>query len=118
MLFRTLLGLDDGTLGMIIGITPGFHCHLHAIAADGPFRPNGNFYCLPQRDLKEFEEILKSNVLAMLQRQEKIDAELIEELMNWPHSGTSIYDGSRNARGGVHGTLSSGKEAPIEGIAF
>jgi hypothetical protein len=30
-----------------------FHPHLHAIIADGLLRPNGTFYCLPKRDLKE-----------------------------------------------------------------
>jgi hypothetical protein len=58
MFFRTLLGLDDGILGMIMvirifGDYARFHPHLHAVVADGLFGPNGTFYCLPERDLKE-----------------------------------------------------------------
>jgi len=53
MFFRTVLGLDDGIPGMIMvihtfGDYPRFHPHLHAIVADGLFRPNGTFYCLPK----------------------------------------------------------------------
>jgi len=32
-----------------------FQRHLHAIVADGLSRPNGTFYCLSKRDLKELE---------------------------------------------------------------
>ena len=65
MFFRTVLDLDDGILGMIMVIhTSGdyarFHPHLHAIIADGLFRPNGTFYCLPRTELKALEEIFRS----------------------------------------------------------
>jgi hypothetical protein len=63
-----------------------FHSHLHAILADGLFRPNEMFYCLPNRDLKELEEIFRSNVLAMLKREEKIGLDLISNPMHWHHS--------------------------------
>ena len=51
--FRTVSGLDDGVLGMItvihtFGDHAGFHPHLHAIVADGLFRPNGTFHRLPK----------------------------------------------------------------------
>jgi hypothetical protein len=51
--FRTVLGLDDGILGMIMvihtfGDYARFHPHLHTIVADGLFRPNETFYCLPK----------------------------------------------------------------------
>ncbi len=54
MFFRTLLGLDDGILGRIMvihtfGDCARCHPHLHAIVGDGLFRPNGTFYCLPQK---------------------------------------------------------------------
>ena len=60
MLFGTVLDLADGILGMIMVIQTlqdyaGFQPHLHAIVADGLSRPNGTFYCLPKRDLKELE---------------------------------------------------------------
>ncbi len=48
MFLRTVLGLNEGILGMIMVIHTfrdyaRFHPHLHAIAADGLFRPNGTF---------------------------------------------------------------------------
>ena len=101
--FRTVLGLDDGILGMILvihtfGDYARFHPHLHAIVADGLFRPNGTFYCLPKKDLRELEEIFRSKVLAMLKREGKINQELIEKLMNWRHSGFSVHAGNRIGR--------------------
>jgi hypothetical protein len=59
-----VLGLDDGILGMIMvihtfGDYARFHPHLHAIVADGLFRPGGTFYCFPKTELKELEEILR-----------------------------------------------------------
>jgi hypothetical protein len=37
-----------------------FNPHLHAIVADGLFRPNGTFYCLPKTEFKALEEIFRS----------------------------------------------------------
>ncbi len=88
MFFRTALGLDDGLLGMIMvihtfGDYARFHPHLHAIVADGLFRPNGTFHCLPKTELKELEEIFRSKVLAILRAEGKINDHLIEKLMAW-----------------------------------
>lgn len=49
MLFGTVLDLADGILGMIMVIQTlqdyaGFQPHLHAIVADGLFRPNGTLF--------------------------------------------------------------------------
>ena len=103
MFFRTLLGLDDGILGMIMvihtfGDYARFHPHLHAIVADGLFRPNGTFYCLPERDIKALEEIFRSKVLAMLKAEGRINEGLIEKLMAWHHSGFSEHAGNPIAR--------------------
>jgi hypothetical protein len=68
-----------------------FHPHLHANVADGLFRPNGTFYCLPERDLKELEDIFRSKILDMLKGEGKINDELIEKLTNWRHIGLSVH---------------------------
>jgi len=75
-----------------------FHPHLHAIVADGLFRPNGTFYCLPKTELKELEEIFRSKVLAMLKAEGRINDGLIEKLMAWHHSGFSVHAGNQIAR--------------------
>jgi len=71
----------------------------------------GTFYCLPKRDLKELEEIFRSEVLAMLKGEGKINDELIEKLMNWRHSGFSVHAGNRIARDDR-----DGQQAPAEYI--
>jgi hypothetical protein len=48
-----------------------FHPHLHAIVADGLFRADGTFYCLPKTDLKQLEEIFRSKVLTMLKTERR-----------------------------------------------
>jgi len=103
MFFRTVPGLNDGILGMIMvihtfGDYAGFHPHLHAIVADGLFRPNGTCYCLPKRDLKELEEIFRSKFLAMLKAEGRRSDVLIEKLMAWHHSGFSVPAGNQIAR--------------------
>ena len=100
--FRTLIGLQDGILGMIMvihtfGDYARFHPHLHAIVADGLFRPDGTFHCLPKRESNELEEIFRAQVLTMLKNEGKINQELIEKLMNWRHSGFSVHVGNRIA---------------------
>lgn len=102
LFFQAAPGINDGVLGMIMvihtfGDYARFHPHLHAIVADGLFRPDGAFYCLPNRDSKELEEIFRSKVPAMLKGEGKINDELIEKLMNWRHSGFSIHVGNRIA---------------------
>ena len=120
-----MLGLDDGILGMIMvihtfGDYARFHPHLHAIVAYGLFRPNGTFYCLPKKDLKELEEIFRSKVLAMLKREGKIKDELIEKLMNWPPArrayGSESWYSSRSRGDRIKaGLLRPGDEPPQGG---
>ena len=94
-----MLGLPDGIPGLVMvihtfGDYARFHPHLHAIAADGLFRPSGTFYVLPKSD-KQLEEIFRSCILVMLKRKGKIADDLIQKLMNWRHSGFSVYAGNR-----------------------
>ena len=48
--------------------------------------------------MKQLEEIFQSRILAMLKRKGKIADDLIQKLMNWHHSGFSVYAGNRIAR--------------------
>lgn len=72
--FRTMLGLDDRILCVIMvihtfGDYARFHPHLYAIVADGLFCTNWTFHCLSKRDLTELEEIFRSKLLEMLKRR-------------------------------------------------
>ncbi len=66
--------------------------------ADGLFRPNGTFYCLPKTELEELEEIFRSKVLAMLKAEARINDGLIEKFIAWHHSGFSVHAGNQIAR--------------------
>jgi hypothetical protein len=48
--------------------------------------------------MKQLEEIFRSRVLAMPKRKDKIADDPIQKLMNWRHSGFSVYAGNRIAR--------------------
>jgi DTW domain-containing protein YfiP len=102
LFFGTVLGLDDGIPGVIMvihtfGDYARFHPHLHAIVADGLFRPGGAFHCLPNTDPKQLEEIFRSKVPGMLKAEGKINDQVIEKLMAWRHSGFSVHIGNRIA---------------------
>ena len=87
---------DAGNKRPTAGDYARFHPHLHAIVADGLFRKNGTV--LPKCEMKQLEEIFRSRILAMLKRKGKIVDDLIQKLMNWRHSGFSVYAGNRIAR--------------------
>jgi hypothetical protein len=85
-----VFGLPDGILGLVMlihtfGNYARFHPHLHAIAADGLFRPSGAFYVLPKSD-KQLEEIFRSRILAILKRKGRIVDDLIQKLVKRCHS--------------------------------
>lgn len=100
---REVLRLPDGVLGMVVvihtfGDFARFHPHLHAIVADGLFRPNGVFHVAPARSTQPLEELFRAGVLRMLGREGKIDDARIRMLLGWRHSGFSTYRGERIAR--------------------
>ena len=75
-----------------------YHPHLHALVSDGLFRKSGTFYVMPKTDLAPLEEIFRAKVLKMLKAEGKIADELINNLMNWKHSGFSVHNGVRIAK--------------------
>jgi hypothetical protein len=100
---RELLGLPDVTRGIIIAIhTFGdyarTHPHLHAVVADGLFRPNGVFHVAPETDTKPLEELFQTHVLKMRPKAGKIDEGRILMLLGWRLSGFSTHRGNRIAR--------------------
>lgn len=53
---------------------------------------------MPKTDLAPLEEIFRAKVLKMLKAEGKIGDELINNLMNWKHSGFSVHNGVRIAK--------------------
>jgi hypothetical protein len=92
---RRLLGRDDLAPGMVAAIqTHGellhWHPHLHALVTCGAFTPQGNFLEVPQLDLDRLHDAWREAVFALYLQQQKIEAEVVENLRSWPHSGFSV----------------------------
>ena len=93
--FRSVLGRDNVLPGAIAGIqTFGdlihFHSHLHVIATDGAYLPDGTFICLPPMDTKRLLSVWKRKVFDLFLGEGKIDQELVDQIRSWPHSGFSV----------------------------
>jgi hypothetical protein len=109
LFFKTHINLKKGVPGaaMVVhtfGNAPDkYHPHVHLIAMDGLFADTGTFYVMRDVDLKPLEEIFRAKILKMLQKEGKIDQEMISKLLKWKHSGFGIDNGVRikknNAKG-------------------
>jgi len=101
---QNVIGLQDGVPGVVLSIhTFGdypekFHTHIHAIVSDGLFLKTGAFYVMPDVDLNPLEEIFRAKVFTLLKEEEKIDDDIIKNLMDWRHSGFSVHNKARIAR--------------------
>ncbi len=112
---RNKLRLQHGVPGVVMAIhTFGdypdkFHPHLHAIVTDGLFVKNRTFYVMPKTRLKTLENIFCAKVFQMLRQEGKITDAIINNLMNWRHSGFSIHNGIRLARDNKKGRENLGQ---------
>jgi len=93
--YRTVLGRDDVLPGAIAGIqTFGelahYHPHLHVIATDGAYTPDGTFTCLPPMDTNRLLNVWQRKVFDLLLAAEKIDQDLVDQMRSWQHSGFSV----------------------------
>jgi len=93
--YRRVLGRRDVTPGMVAGIqTFGqlihFHPHIHAIATDGAFTPDGTFLCLPKIDKQPLLPAWQDKVFELFLAAGKIDQQTVDQMRAWPHSGFSV----------------------------
>jgi hypothetical protein len=93
--YRAVLDRRDVVPGMVASIhTFGqvlhFHPHLHALASDGAFQPDGTFIPLPQMQSEPFEKLWQKKVLDLLLRRGKIDESIVRQLLSWRHSGFAV----------------------------
>ena len=93
--YQQTLGRDDITPGMVAGIqTFGqlihFHPHIHAIATDGAFTPDGDFLCMPQIDKQPLLAAWQDKVFDLFLAAGKIDQKTVDQMRAWPHSGFSV----------------------------
>ncbi|MCP5538289.1 MAG: transposase [Akkermansiaceae bacterium] len=96
--FRARLDLPEGRIGAIAAVhTFGdyliFHPHLHILAADGLFAPDGSFHCMPQESMATAVELFRHRFLHTLHENRLISAKKLGLLLAWKHSGFNIDNG-------------------------
>ncbi len=64
------------------------------LATDGCFYGNGSFKACPTPQAKDLEEPFRYEVFKMLKAEGKITDVVIENMMNWHHSGFNVYCGN------------------------
>jgi len=86
---------DDVVPGMIGAIqTHGellhWHPHIHVLITCGAFTPEGDFLELPEFDMERLLVAWQDAVFELYLAEEKIEAEVVENMRSWEHSGFSV----------------------------
>jgi hypothetical protein len=89
---------DDAVPGGVIAVQTfgdfqNFNPHLHIIATDGCFYGNGMFIKGPPPAANDLEDTFRREVFALLKKEGKLNDFVIENMMNWHHSGFNVYCG-------------------------
>ena len=89
---------DDAIPGGVIAVQTfgdfqNFNPHLHIIATDGCFYGNGMFIKGPTPAANDLEDAFRREVFALLKKEGKLNDFVIENMMNWHHSGFNVYCG-------------------------
>jgi hypothetical protein len=70
-----------------------FNPHLHILSTDGCFYDDDAFMVCPPPNTGDLEELFRHEVFKMLKAEGKINDVVIENMMNWHHSGFNVYCG-------------------------
>lgn len=89
---------DDAVPGAVVAIQTfgefqNGNPHLHVIATDGCFNNDGYFMVGTRPCAKDLEYAFRQEVFKFLKKNGKINDAVIENMMNWHHSGFNIYCG-------------------------
>ena len=95
---RSGISFEDAVAGGVIAVQTfgdfqNFNPHLHIIATDGCFYGNGGFMVGPKPSPIDLENAFRREVFKMLKNEGKINDFVIENMMNWRHSGFNVYCG-------------------------
>lgn len=66
-----------------------WHPHCHVLITCGAFTPTGDFIELPQFDLERLLVAWREQVFTLYLAEEKIEPEVVENMLTWRHSGFS-----------------------------
>ena len=89
---------DDAKAGAVVAVESfgdfqNFHPHLHVLCTDGCFYNDAAFMVCPPPDTGALETLFRHEVFKMLKAEGKINDVIIENMMNWRHSGFNVYCG-------------------------
>ena len=98
MCLTQAIAYDDAKAGAAVAVQSfgdfqNFHPHLHVLATDGCFYNDNAFMVCPSPDTGELEKLFRYEVFKMLKAEGKITDVIIENMMNWRHSGFHVYCG-------------------------
>ncbi len=86
-------------------ILANFNPHVHVLATDGAFRPDGSFIALPPVPEALLERGFQHAVLVHLTKAGAISEALRAKLLGWLHSGLSVHNQVRVNEDDVHGRM-------------
>jgi hypothetical protein len=70
-----------------------FNPHLHVLATDGCFYNDAAFMVCSPPEISALEKLFRYEVFKMLKAEGKINEFIIENMINWRHSGFNVYCG-------------------------
>ncbi len=85
------------------GDLANFNPHVHVLAADGAFRPDGTFVPLPAVPEGLLAEGFRRAVLGFLVGKRAVSGEPRSKLLGWRHSGFSVHNQVRVGEGNAEG---------------
>ena len=67
-----------------------WHPQMRMLITCGAFTPEGDFLELPEFDMERLLVVWQDAIFELYQAEEKIEAEVVENMRSWPHSGFSV----------------------------
>lgn len=85
------------------GDLANFNPHIHVLAADGAFDPDGGFKVLPPILRSLLEPRFRAEVLELLRQESLVSETLAEKMLAWRHTGFSAHNSVRVRAGDAVG---------------
>ena len=120
---RATLGADDVVPGVISsiqthGTLANWHPHLHVLATDGAFRPDGTFVPLGAHSLVVLTEAFRRATLGAFVQRGLFSPDVAASMLAWPHSGFHVHNAVRLAGEDLRGTLQLARYAARAPLAL
>ncbi len=100
------------------GTLANWHPHLHVLATDGAFRPDGTFVPLGTHALAVLTEAFRRAVLRAFVQHGLFNDEVAASMLAWPHSGFHVHNAVRLDGEDLRGTLQLARYAARAPVAL